>query len=644
MAAAPDRVEGGVVEGVAEFLLRFPPFEFLEPADLRALAARVSVRQVPAGTVLFRQGTQPADEFYMVRQGTVSTYLEGPPRLLVDVCDEGDLFGVRPLIAREAYLATAEAKEDSVLYVIPVAAAEPHLRSNPKVALYFAAGFASGRPQQRRRLPGSGEAARPARPRTDPLPLLNDTVILDATKTVLTCPPVTPIRAAAVEMTARGFGSIVVADGPGTPPLGIITDRDLRSQVVTGRFGADEPVTAIMSSPVKTVQPGITVAEAMIQMMKQKVHHLCVTRDGTPGTGVVGMVSDHDLLLVQGFNPAVMIKEVHRTSSVDQMARIRLRAEELMEKHLEQGVRISHVAGMMGAITDAIVQRLVELHLERAGAPPRDFAWLSLGSQGREEQLLRTDQDHALLYAGEADPGARAWFLGLAESVSSGLEACGFQADPAGISATNPEWCLSLADWKGTFRRWVRQPDERSILLSTIFFDYRANAGAVELALDLSRYLYDELSKASFFLPFLTKSALSTPPPLSFFRNFVVESNGDHKDQFDLKLRAMLPLVDTARILTLSHAVVGENNTCKRYRKLAELEPTNRELFEEAAVAYEILLGIRARFGLRNRNSGRYIDPDELNKIERQTLRTIFAAVKELQDLLSVRFQSDFIR
>jgi len=632
-----------IQDRVAEFLQRYPPFSLLEPADRAELAARVSIRYVTAGTVLFREGSPPGDEFYVVRQGSVEVYEEGPPRQLVDVCDEGDVFGVRAHVAREPYLATAAAVDECLLYVVPVAAAQPLLKKSARVALYFAAAFAAGRPHQRRRSGTALAGGRLPREGPVPVPFLNDGIVLDATKKVLTCAATETIRDAAVAMTEHGFGSIVIADGANAP-VGILTDRDLRSKVVTGLHAADEPVSAIMSRPVKTVKAGITLAEAMIEMIRKKVHHLCVTLDGTDRSEVTGLISDHDLLLVQGFNPAIMIKEARKTTSLDQLVAIREKAEELLARYLEQDVGGLYVAGTVSAVTDAIVQRLVELHVASAGAAPRDFAWLALGSLGREEQLLRTDQDHALVYGGETDEGVRTWFRRMAAFVSDGLAACGFVPDPGGVSASSPEWCRSLTEWKETLRRWVERPDEHDILLATVFLDYRPCAGNPALALELTRFLYEEIARTEIFLARLVENALSTPPPLSFFRSFVVERNGEHENEFDLKLRAMIPLADAARVLTMDHELVGENSTIRRFQRLAALETSHRELYEEAAVAYEILLKIRARFGLKHHDGGRYIDPGALNMLDRQTLRNIFAAVKELQDVLRVRFPAGRIR
>jgi len=145
-------------------------------------------------------------------------------------------------------------------------------------------------------------------------------------------------------------------------------------------------------------------------------------------------------------------------------------------------------------------------------------------------------------------------------------------------------------------------------------------------------------------LPILAKNAMANPAPLSFFRNFVVESSGEHKDAFDLKLRAMLPLVDAARVLTLEAKISNINNTTARYNLLAEGDKNNRDLLREAAEGYATLMNLRAKFGLKHNNSGRFIKPEELSKIERQTLRNIFASINDLQKILKIRFQLNYLR
>lgn len=176
------------------------------------------------------------------------------------------------------------------------------------------------------------------------------------------------------------------------------------------------------------------------------------------------------------------------------------------------------------------------------------------------------------------------------------------------------------------------------------FFDYRPVFGNKELAEQLTEHIFTDVEKQRIFLAFMAKNALKNPPPLSFFRNFVVEKSGEHKDEFDIKKRAMMPLADAARVLTIEARVGKVNNTFKRFEKLAELYPTNKDLFEQAADAYEILMRYRTLQGLRNKDSGRYFKPSELNKMQRAQLRNSFQPITDLQSLLTVRFQLNYIQ
>jgi CBS domain-containing protein len=210
--------------------------------------------------------------------------------------------------------------------------------------------------------------------------------------------------------------------------------------------------------------------------------------------------------------------------------------------------------------------------------------------------------------------------------------------------ANNPEWVQPMSTWKSYFSEWIIRPTPEALLKSSIFFDFRLVKGNSSLVEELSLHIYEEIRKRKAFLSFMGQNALQNPTPLGFFKDFVVEKSGEHKDQFDLKSRAMLPLTDLARLLVLGHEIVGINNTFKRFEKLAELEPVHSELFLQAAKAYEILMRMRALEGISNANNGRYLDPKSLGKIQRQLLKNTFTPIAELQELIQVRFQLDYFR
>src|SRR5690606_14685593 len=251
----------------------------------------------------------------------------------------------------------------------------------------------------------------------------------------------------------------------------------------------------------------------------------------------------------------------------------------------------------------------------------------------------RTDMDNAIVYEDgppENQQMAREYFLRLAEEIINILTLCGFHPCPADIMASNPKWNQPVSAWKKQFKHWIINPDQESMLMSTIFFDFREIYGEKDLANSLRSHITKLIREKKVFLNFLGKNALLNPPPLGFFRNFVMEKSGDHLDKFDIKLRAMMPLIDAACLLTLSHGLLDTSNTFKRFEKLAEIEPQNGESFREAGQAYEVFLRIRVREGLSAGDSGRYIKPNDLGKLQRQLLKNAFIPIGDIQEIIRV--------
>ncbi|MCB0636880.1 MAG: CBS domain-containing protein [Lewinella sp.] len=634
---------------VYDFLKEFPPFNMLDKEVLLGLSERVVVQYRQPEEVIFARGETPGEFIYVIREGAVHLFREEEgEEVLVDHCDEGDVFGLRPLLAADQYALTARTAEETLLYAVPIKGFESLLADNPKLSYYLARNMAAG---IRRRMEANDRGrlgTTNGSQSMDTFQLL-ELQSIDQSKDPIVCTREQTVQSAAQIMSEAEVGSIIIVDAQ-QHPLGIITDKDLRRKVATGAFALHTPVSEIMSSPVRTVAPHVTVASVQIEMVKHRIHHLCVTRDGTDQSAVLGVISEHDLLVLQGNNPAVLIREVRRSHDTATMRQLRERAEELLLQYLDQEVSIAYISAIMTEINDEIIRRCIELsQAEMPGTdlidPGLSFCWLALGSEGREEQLLRTDQDNALVFDNPPDGQydvAKAYYLELADRITKRLNEVGFEFCPADMMGSNPEWCLSLAEWKHQFTKWIDTPTPKAVMHSTIFFDFRPVYGATKLADALTNHIFEEIDDRSLFLQHLATQALKNPPPLTFFRNFVVESSGQHEDQFDIKARAMMPLADAARLLILEAEVGHVNNTFRRFEKLAELQPDKRELYESAADAYEILMRLRAIQGLKNKDSGRYFDPAALTKMERIHLRNCFQPAKELQSMIKVRFQTAY--
>lgn len=643
-------MENAIPERVYDFLKNYPPFSLLEEAVLLNIAAKIKIRYVQEQSLIFAENEEARKEIYLVKEGAIHLLqaTEGETQL-VEVCDQGEIFGLRPLVGTPLYTLSAKAVEESLLYIIPTEVLLPIIEAHPKVAWYFAQSFAAGHASlSQNKQDRSLFPAHKSRP--EKVFELVEIQSIGHSKKPVTCSLSTSIREAAQIMRSQNVGSIVITDQTEIP-LGILTDRDLRNKVVTGDIGVEQPVTEIMSHPVITMPPQLTVADVQILMMKHGIHHLVLTENGMNTSPVVGVISEHDLLVIQGNNPAVLIREIKRSTSGQELKVIREKAEILLKKYLFQEVAIGFISSMITQVNDAIIVQAIQLSettLKEEGvqSPGLRWCWLALGSEGREEQLLRTDQDSALVF--EDGPAAKmevaqTYYLKLAQNITAVLHECGFDYCPGDMMASNPAWCLPLSSWKKQFSSWILTPTQQHVLYSNIFFDFRPIWGHFPLAQELTTHIFDTIGKRETFLSFMAKNVLQNAAPLTFFRQFMVERSGEHKDQFDIKGRAMMPLADAARVLILAAELPQVNNTFRRFDKLAELEPQNRALFEQAADAYEILVRYRALQGLKNNTSGRYFKPSELSKMERLNLRNSFKPLRELQDLLTVRFRLNFL-
>jgi CBS domain-containing protein len=635
-----------VTRRIFDFLKDIPPFVYVNDEEaLMRVAGRVEVMFLPPGTVVFRSGEPPGDRFYVVKEGTVELFRPTDDgEQLVERCGEGDAFGIRPLLAEENHLFQARAAEESLLYAINSEGFRELLHNFPGLTQYLATSMAgSSRMVMSTTMPV---------PKAVPLAFgLLESQKIDRLREPVICLGNARIVDAARLMTEHNVGSIVVVDRA-RYPIGIITDRDLRQKVATGLKSHQEMVATIMGKPVICINKSMTAADVQIMMVRKGVNHLVQTEDGTNQSPVTGVVSKHDLLVLQGNNPAVLIREIGRAKTALYLRTLRERAERMLATYLEQEVSISFITTIMTQLNDEIIRTCIKLGLARMqadgrGNPPALFDWLALGSQGRGEQLLRTDQDNALIF--EDVPEARYnavkdYFLQLAGYVTELLNSVGFQYCSADMMASNPRWCLPVSKWKEQFSHWMAENTAENLLNTSIFFDFRGVWGDGSLPAKLTAHIFEDLAggRRRFFAS-LAQAALDNPSPLTFFRNFVVERSGEHKDQFDLKSRAMRPLTDAARVLTLQARVGNINNTFQRYEALAELEPQNADLFRDAAQAYEVLIRLRATMGLRRNDSGRFLKPSELSNMQRLLLRNSFTPVREVQSLLSLRFQLKFL-
>jgi CBS domain-containing protein len=626
-----------IAERIYDFLKEFPPFNMLIPDNLLSICKSIEVHYVEKDSFLFKTNEPVKDKFYVVKDGDIGLFTA--TNELIDECDEGDIFGLRALMRQGSYLLSAKAIEESIVYSISSTLFEDYIASNTEASKYLMSNLVSNYRKTNDDLQEHHFLGKPNNTDSVIQDFLEEQTA-DYSKNPITCSPESSIKEAALLMTEKRVGSVVITQK--NKPLGIITDKDLRTKIATGIFSINESVTKIMSSPVIAFPKNITVAEAQIAMLKHRITHLCITNDGTINSELTGILSEHDIIVIRENNASVLIKEVKRSKSIEDLKQIRLRAQNLLKRYIEQQISITFASKIVSAINNSITNKIIDNAIKTMeNAPPTTFAWLAIGSQGREEQLLLTDQDNALVFDDVPKTELKKttdYFLTLSKKITQDLNTVGFEFCPAKMMASNPKWCLSVTEWKQQFKQWITSPDQDNLMLCTIFFDFEPTFGNHNLVQNMAEGIFESISSHQIFLNHLGVNALKNPPPLSFFRQFLVEQSGEHKDQFDIKSRAMMPLVDAARLLILSNNVKAYNNTILRYEKLIELEPQNEELYNDCLLAFKNLLRFRTEQGLKHQDSGRFIDLKSLSKANRLELKNCFKAIKEIQELILVRF------
>jgi len=634
-----------VAQNVADFIKHYPPFSSLTPAELIDIALQCKVVYLEKNQVLFKGGDTTHTDFYIVKDGAIGLSLTSDAEeTLIDKCDEGDILGLRPFFAKNDYLMTARAREEAIIYGVPIKVFQPYVSQNPKVLEFLLESFAS----QTRNPYDKERSGR----------LLSENTIFNEqdadiqyfqpikyTRNPITANPEDVLMFIAKTMANSAIGSVIIQQDQ--LPVGIITDRDLRSKIATGLFPITAEAHEVMTRPVITVPENISVAEAQMIMLKHDVGHLCVTRDGSDKSAVSGIISEHDVVAAQANTPGVLLKQTRRAANNKELKYVREKLTDLIQSSIDKNIPISHMSNIVAEINIALTRRAIELAVLKMGThPPVRFTWINIGSQGRKEQLLLTDQDNALVFEDvqpEQYESVKRYFVELAELVTESLSKVGYEFSPHNIMARNPQWCKSLTDWIKQYNTWINSPAEKGVEISTLFFDFDFIYGFPAIEDTLTELIKERILRNKKFFAFLANDTLKNPPPLGFFRQFLVEGDGEHKDYFDIKARALEPLIDAARLLALSQGQTEITNTYHRFKKLADLEPQHADLYEECAEAFNVLQRFRTEEGLANNSNGRYLNLSELSKNDKVKLKNCFQPISDIHDLIKNRFSLTYI-
>lgn len=613
------------MEEITRFLQEIPPFTQLATEQLERVANAVQIEYFSADQEVLVHNGKPAEYLYIIRRGSVDLLREDDRGMQVfDTLGEGELFGYPSLIRKQPPIVTVRTREETLAYLL--AASDFHrLRRDIPAFTRFFAKSAIERITQRLQVHDDNAAPELFRHR------LRDLV----QRHLINVTPAMTVREAALVMSEHNVSSVLVDCNP----PGILTDRDLRNRVVAAGLPDSTPVSQVMTAPVRTLSIDSLVFEALVTMLEQHIHHMPVTEGGR----VVGMITDTDILRQQSKSPLFLPRQLQRARTLDDLKAYTDLVTGTVGTLLEAGARVSDIGRVVAVAHDALLVRLLKDAERELGEPPCPYAWLVLGSEGRYEQTLRTDQDNALVYADDAPPEAEEYFTTLAERIVGQLVECGFPPCPGNIMATNPRWRQPLHVWKEYFDQWINTPKEEALLRVSIFFDYRQVHGTLDVESELRpiiRHGHDN----RIFLGRLARVSLRQHAPVSFFRQLVLERSGEARDLIDLKTRGTALVVDLARLFSLE-AGCHHTNTPARLRHCVEHSSLSSSGAEELIAAFELSSLLRLRHQYKQIQHGdqptNMVPVSWLTALERRELKEALWAVARIQNSTEMTFQID---
>jgi CBS domain-containing protein len=623
---------------VLHFLHKLAPFSFLPEADVEKMAAAISIISYPKDTVLFVHGHSKVENLYIIQKGAAERYFEeNDKKTLSGMIGEGDMYGgISMLLNNGIAIRTLRVTEDSYFYILP---RELFLDACDRFEAFsdFFTDIFGKRMLDRSYAEIIAGNLRPIEQRTEFFNLPVETIY---NKDLVFCEQNMPIQAAASVMSEHNTSSIFIRE-PRGEFVGVVTDNDLRKKVTATGYDILKPVSDIMTSPLSMISKQALIFEALMEMMQKNIKHLAVTDNGDK---VVGVVTNRDLLKAQGQSPFFVIREIAQARFINQIVQIHKQVPQLTQTLINTGAKSRNVTRFLTTVSDAILQKIIGFALDEFGPPPVKFVFMILGSEGRKEQTLKTDQDNAIIFEdvpADALQKVSKYFLKFGDRVCNWLDEAGYAFCKGGIMAKNAHWCQPLSTWKSYFKRWIHTAAPEALLQASIFFDFRVGYGDEDLIAELRQYLFDSLVGWPGFFRHMAENALYFTPPIGFFRNFVVESKGEHRDAFDIKA-AMQPIVDYARIYAL-HNQIDETNTLERMNQLLAIKKISWEEHNEIETAYGYLMQQRMVRQVKamveeSAVPDNYINPKKLSRIEQTTLKEIFKRIEKFQGKLSFDF------
>jgi CBS domain-containing protein len=623
-----------LIQATVDFLRKHAPFNEMDEASLRLLATSAKMGYHGRGAAIVTPSSGVARTLYIIQRGLVHAGAPGATDGNRIEWGPGEAFPISAVLAARPTTLHYAAAEDVFAYEIDADTVQALMAQSLPFQRFCTRHMGTLLAQAAERLRntysqqtvGSHSMLAP----------LGSTI----RRKPVTCAPETPLADALQVMHKHKVSAIVVADPEGKP-RGIFTERDLVKHTAAGEVDRARAIAHYMTPDPIGLPVTATASEAALVMAQRNIRHLLICDEGR----LVGVVSERGLFALQRLSMREVTQIIEMAETREELKAGAEEIRSLAKNLLAQGIGAEQLTQLIAALNDKLTQRILTLESARHDLAGLRFCWLALGSEGRHEQTFATDQDNAIIFAAAdgSEEAARQRLLPFARAVNETLDACGFPLCKGDIMASNREWCLSDAEWRQCFGRWIRAPLPEALLNATIFFDFRPLWGETALARELREWLRESTRGDERFLRMMAANAMQTEPPLGFFGDIVTSGEKGKRGTVDLKAQGSRVITDVARIYALATGVDAPG-TAARIRGAGEALRIRVEETEAVVDAFYFLLLLRLQHQQSLDAAGgtveaNRINPRDLNELDSRILKESFRQARKLQRRLALDYK-----
>ncbi len=617
---------------IIDFFKNVMPFNRLSREDLGDMVQDISMEYYPKGEQILQQDGPPSEFLGVVKKGGVKVFQisNDNEEVVVDLRGEGEHFGMLSLLSGDRSRNNVVTIEDTICYQVPKDRILAILKNHPEVNEYFIKSFfvnlLDKTYEETRKTYTGGTTGEQ---------LLFSTKVKD----IVLAPPQTiapdiSIQQAAAQMAKNKISSLIVADAAGLP-LGMVTDRDFREKVVAQGRDVARPVKEIMSTPLVTIDLEDNCFEALLKMIRHRIHHILVLE----GNKLKGLLTNHDFMLLQGSSPTILVKEIAQIKTIEELRDTAPKFYKAVSSLLRYGARPHNITGLITELMEKIINTVVDIFEKEKGEAPVSYTLFFYGAGGRHELTMSFKIKIGVIFQDEPRPEAqeqtKTYFNLLAEALNDSLLACDLIGKERCLETENIQ---SFSAWKEQLRKWgtgAGTGRDRGL------FDMHAIRGDHGRVNSLRRYLTNRAAQSRGLMEALAADTLLIKPPLGFFRDFVVEKGGEHKNKLNLYEKGIEPIVGCARIYGLQKGVM-RRSTLGRLRELNTRH--GFKVAEDMAQAFGYLNALLIHSQLRQVEDGNtpdnFINPDILTNFERKTLKESFQLTARLYEEIEGHYWS----